>query len=51
MYHIIGNPKVYLMEAGARDKIMPSYTSRKVLNPSQKRIMKNQRLKILTQRV
>jgi hypothetical protein len=39
------------MEAGGRDKIMPIYSLRKVLNPLQDGIMKIQRLRKLTQKV
>jgi hypothetical protein len=39
------------MEAGGRDKIIPSYYLWKVLNPLQEGIMKSQRLRKLTQKV
>jgi hypothetical protein len=50
MYQIIGNHKVELMETGGRDKIMPSPSLRKVLNPLQERVMKNARFRKPTQR-
>jgi hypothetical protein len=51
MYCIVGNNKVILMEAGGRDKIMPSHSLRKVLNPLQEGIMKIQRFRKLIQKV
>jgi hypothetical protein len=39
------------MEAGGRDKIMPSQSLRKVLNPLQEGIVKSQRFRTLTQKV
>jgi hypothetical protein len=39
------------MEAGGRDKMAPSHSLRKVLNPFQEGIVKSQRFKRLTQRV
>jgi hypothetical protein len=38
------------MEAGGRDKILPSPSLRKVLNPLQERVMKNARFRKMTQR-
>jgi len=39
------------MEARRRDQIIPSHISKRVLNPSLKRVMKRRRLKRLTRRV
>jgi hypothetical protein len=39
------------MEAGGRDKILPSPSLRKVLNPLQERVMKSPRFRTLTQKV
>jgi hypothetical protein len=38
------------MEAGGRDKILPSPSLRKVLNPLQEGVMKSPRFRTLTQR-
>jgi hypothetical protein len=38
------------MEVGGRDKILPSPSLRKVLNPLQEKVMKNARFRKLTQR-
>jgi hypothetical protein len=39
------------MEAGGRDKIVPSQSLRKVLNPLQEGVMKGPRFKTLTQKI
>jgi hypothetical protein len=39
------------MEAGGRDKIVPSQSSMKLLNPIQEGVMKSPRFRTLTQRV
>jgi hypothetical protein len=38
------------MEVGGRDKILPNPSMRKVFNPLQERVMKNERFRKLTKR-